>query len=119
MACSCCETRNAFNILGLDSPFLESFRPSTVSLQVRKLRNCLEVDSNHSFQPSFFSTTSCFRWMFGFRKRRIPGKNEALESYHISDAQWKNQWLVEFKGEAFQKKSGTKGHWATGYYMNP
>ena len=40
-----------------------------------KLR-LLEVDSNHSFQPSFFSKTSCFpRVLGGSLERRMPGKN--------------------------------------------
>ena len=41
------------------------------------LGTVLGVDSNHSFQPSFFSKTDChFARVFGgFLERRIPGKN--------------------------------------------
>ena len=36
----------------------------------------LGADSNHSFQPSFFSITSRFFWVSGgFLERRITGKN--------------------------------------------
>ena len=36
----------------------------------------LEINSPHTFQPSFFSKTSCFPWVFdGFLKRSIFGKN--------------------------------------------
>ena len=67
------------------SAFLPSFRVIlVVDLSIGELvmfcegswRLQVRVDSNHSFQPSFFSKTSCFSKVSGgFPERRIPGKN--------------------------------------------
>ena len=48
----------------------------------------LGVDPIHSFQPSLFSKTGCFPWVFdGFLKRRIPEKKGE------GTPEWSSSWL--------------------------